>query len=1045
MPFKKVEGNVIWEPPVDDELKKTEEEIRKASSAQEVVLVTNTPPPPGDQVVVEDPTKFIGINRSLRSSIDMMLDKGIGPVDIIIPIYNAIHIASKCIETVLTRTRWPYRLIIVNDCSDSFTQKWLDKQGWPDHVTVLHNNKNRGFSATVNRGIKTGMNPYICVLNSDVLVTDRWITKMVMALEANKRNVIVNPITNNTAEINVGMQQGADYIAMNNAFESTSQHAYPEIMPTGFCFFFRRDLLKEVGFFDEGYTSYGEETDFWMKSITFLSNGYYKKYRAVLADDTYLFHERGTSFSVFGESEHMDIRKTGNQRFHRLWPQYGLWRSTHDPKKIMAPYRKNFSRRVIHKVGSDYKICWVVRSTAMCGGMKYIADIVNEINERGGDARVALVRRTPNSPDRILPELRCMPIMFDSDQDFIENFSRKVFKKGVVVAAISELAHLVGMLCKENEALIGVNHVQSYDPFIAENEDQLKLANSSFSVLPHVITNSEWISNKLISDHGVTPLATVHPGIDRKLFYPKTRSSGDDRATVLISLNKSYTFKGYNRGIHLAYYLSEMAMKNSVELRVMAYGIDSCLEVPAIIGLGEISQVRLANILGNEVDIFVEPSEYHSYGLPALEAMGCGVPVVCWDNTGIHEYGKDGENCIILPKDTEVSDAAVRIFKLLSEAETRKNLALNGLKTVESHSREESVNSFIRSLERKLSISYPKRKIVFVTPHLRKHGGPTTIIHAANELYKRGHDVSISCVYSDINPEVTVMSMVPINVNINNIPECDALIVNSDSDISEQLHALPQAKHKILFKMSHNERFKVLEENSLNLKWDRILTTTKWLADACKTPMGGWNHPPVKNVARVGWYHYSHDKFNCIPGNRKYGSKATSFIVGTLIHQHPLKGTEDALKVLDRLRRKYPLEVIGVGEVPPNNISVPDWVNYQFKPNRNRMSDIMKQMDVWVGASKTEGLGRLALEAMSASVACVLSDTKPEFADHPNNCLLYPKGNLLKLERRLEYLFENPDKFKEICLNANATAKKFSDPEFFVDSLERMISEVCDV
>jgi glycosyltransferase involved in cell wall biosynthesis/GT2 family glycosyltransferase len=960
-----------------------------------------------------------------------------------LPIYGSIHIARKCIKSVLERTEWPYNLTIVDDASDGFTVEWLKRQKFPKNVKVLFNNKNRGFAATVNRGIKFTTSPYVCLLNSDVLVTPRWLTKMVMALESSPRNVIVNPITNNTALINVSSQEGADYMSMNQAFEMTSQHKYPEIMPTGFCFLFRRELISRIGLFDEGFENFGEESDYWMKSITHLYNGYYMKYKAVLADDTYLFHERGASFSTLGDKKHMELRHQASGRFHKIWPQFRMWMSSNDPKKVMAPYRKKFGRKALFKKRAEYRICWAVRATSMCGGMKYIADIVNEINERGGDAKVALVKRDSKSPVVVIPELRSAPLIFDSEEEFIKTFAQRVFKKGVVVSAISELAHVVGDLCKENPELMGVNHVQSYDPMISQNEEQKLMAFQASTILPHTITNSEWISSTFRETHKVEPIATVHPGIDRTLFYPRGRDKGDDRATILLTLNKSYDFKGYKRGVMLAQYLNSIALQNKVELRIMAYGVDTVPEAPCIIGLGELTQPRLAHLLGTEVDIFIDPAHYHSYGLPNLEAMASGVPVFGWDNIGINEYGKDGKNCVIVPNDTEPKEAALKVFKLLVSVDSRVELAKEALITLKDHDRDLSVDKFIKELELNLGLSFPKRKVVFVSPHLRKHGGPTTIIHAANELSKKGHDVSLSCVYPDINPEVTLLSKVPISLDVNKIPPCDVLIVNSDNPDSKFFSSLEQAKHKILFKMSHNARFKELEEAGLVHPWDKVITTTQWLTDVCKNPTEGWNYSPVENAERVGWYHYSHPHFNCPPKSRKYGNSDTSFIITTLIHHHPMKGTKDVIQVLDRLRRKYSLECVGVGEVPPDNLVLPKWLNYQYSPNRDRMAEILRQTDIWVGASHTEGLGRMALEAMSCSVSCILSDTGAEFAEDGENCLLYPVGDLEKMEKTIEVILEDTDLFKKICTNANKTAAKYSNPTSFTKKLERIIHEIC--
>jgi glycosyltransferase involved in cell wall biosynthesis len=53
--------------------------------------------------------------------------------------------------------------------------------------------------------------------------------------------------------------------------------------------------------------------------------------------------------------------------------------------------------------------------------------------------------------------------------------------------------------------------------------------------------------------------------------------------------------------------------------------------------------------LYSSCDLFVSASWYEGFGLPPLEAMACGAPVVTTDSRGIHEFALDGENCLIVP------------------------------------------------------------------------------------------------------------------------------------------------------------------------------------------------------------------------------------------------------------------------------------------------------------------------------------------------------------------------------------------------------------
>ena len=1000
------------------------------------------------QLILQANGHLIQSNKNSSTAVTNVLSKGTNPVDIVIPVYGGLNVLILCVNSVLKHTQWPYRLILVDDCSpDNATKIWLthfEKQ-YPQHE-VLYNKKNRGFAATVNRGIELGDGHYICVLNSDVMVTPGWLMKMVLALEADERNKIVNPCTNNTALINVDLQQGYDYQDMNRAFEKLSHHIYPEIMPTGFCFFMERSLIDEIGMFDEGYISYGEETDFWMRTITRVVDGKVSNWRAVLADDTYIFHERGSSFNILGDEEHMGYRKSGSARFHKIWPGFQAWQRTFDLKGSLAALRTPIADHLIAKENPKYKIAFVVYSTENCGGMRVITDIVNKLNENGVDAKVCQVKREKKSTTKPgVTSLRTGPVIFEGVPDFVQNFKQRVFDNGIVVAATGELIGMVAAVCNNDPNLTSLHFSQSDDVSLAPTSEARASIKNANKLADYTITNSKWLADKMAGYISVA--GHFSPGYDETVFYPKGRQDGDERPTLLISLgNQTYPFKGHDRGVAMCVALHELCKKNKKEVRILANGMDAVQNAPYIVGLGILNQTRFSKVLGTEVDVYCDPSINHSYGLPALEAMASGAVPVCWNNKGINEYATADLDAIIVGNKTTPDVMAERIYNLLfNEPKRLTQLREVAMKTASRLKRNKGCIDFIDLLEEKLGLISDRKTISIVTPHLRKYGGPTTILDTANLLHDAGHDVVLYSVYADIAPDIQKLSRVPIRLDWQKIRPCDVLITNSDNPHNKLFSEMKQIKKKILLKLSHNKRFQQLEADSLNIKWDAVVTSTAWLKDAVENVTEGWEYKP-QPAKQVGWYHYSHPVFACPPTERNFGRLDTNITIGTLIHKHPLKGTNEALEAIRTMIIKRPgkHQVVAVGEVVEFSKKKPDWINYVLNASRPEMAHVMRQVDIWIVASHTEGLGRMTLEAMSSGCAIVASNTGAEFLKDGENCVLFEPGDQNALNNALDKVIEETGLRKKIITGGYATAGAAGDPTEFVNSWNNIIGECFD-
>jgi glycosyltransferase involved in cell wall biosynthesis len=87
--------------------------------------------------------------------------------------------------------------------------------------------------------------------------------------------------------------------------------------------------------------------------------------------------------------------------------------------------------------------------------------------------------------------------------------------------------------------------------------------------------------------------------------------------------------------------------------------------------------------LYRRADVFLFPSVWHEpFGMPNIEAMACGAPVVSTRGGGIPEVVLDGESGLLAERG-DVGELAAAILRLLGDPELRRRLAAAGRARVE--------------------------------------------------------------------------------------------------------------------------------------------------------------------------------------------------------------------------------------------------------------------------------------------------------------------------------------------------------------------------
>ena len=236
--------------------------------------------------------------------------------DVVIPIYNQLEWVKMCVKSVFCNTNMSIinKVYLIDDCSSEETKEGLKiiKNKYGDKIELIHNKTNQGFLKNCNNAFKISKSDYILLLNSDCLVSNNAIEKMMNAMIADKKIGLLCPISSKAANISFPLFEGFDYQKINKLFEKQfSKMTFDACTVVGNCLMISKDCINKVGYFDEIFEKgYSEETDYQFKALS-------KGLKAKVLIDTYVFHECRVSF---GEDEaQLKKREKHLQIFFERW------------------------------------------------------------------------------------------------------------------------------------------------------------------------------------------------------------------------------------------------------------------------------------------------------------------------------------------------------------------------------------------------------------------------------------------------------------------------------------------------------------------------------------------------------------------------------------------------------------------------------------------------------------------------------------------------------------------------------------------------------
>ena len=595
-------------------------------------------------------------------------------LDVIVPVFNALDDVKKALHSLqehggslLNKT------IVINDGSDSQTSSWLQSFcATYKGAELIENEKNIGYTKSINIGIKESSSQYILLLNSDAAVTKGSLEKIIAAFDQSPKLGIVGAWSNAASWQSVPDLHASGGWATNNWLLEENHEWLSEIvakwapdvrprMPVinGFCFAIRRRVIERIGYFDEVSfpRGYGEEDDYCIRARL-------AGYELGVAENAIILHAKSKNFTAEGrkliveDSKKALKKKHGKNALKDISASLGtnedyLRSRTFLSEAIRYSKRSNESWFSDSRNNTEISVAWLQPHMNCVGGIRRCIEMSNRMSAAGLKVQIL-------TPDGVSPDW--MPC------------SAKVsrVKQGltfdVVILSDPDMALSVDKLSFD---VLVVYHLAAYSLY----REKTKELDCFYSLFDRRIdiANSAWTAEFIDEKYGIESAGVFPGGIDKMLFRP--------------------AFPG--KEVDVTYYGSRRLHKGTHSVRNSLRGVSSA----ALVGVAT-DQQDLVRMLC-KARVFVSGAWHEGFNFMPLEAMACGVPVVMTDCGGSREYARDGINCSVVQVGDEVALRAA-VCDLLENKSLRARYIENGIKTAWEYNWDDVTEGFLAFLNESL-------------------------------------------------------------------------------------------------------------------------------------------------------------------------------------------------------------------------------------------------------------------------------------------------------------------------------------------------------
>ena len=568
--------------------------------------------------------------------------------NIVIPVHDALDDVRRCLTSVAANTNLrAHKLILVDDGSGPETAAELRDTAARLGAHLIRRDKAGGFSVAASAGIDASWLPAVVLLNSDTVVGPSWLDRMLACAQSDPCVGIVGPWSNAASWQSIPEVVGTDgawstnpditpedVLGINERLSRYGARVRPRVpLVNGFCYLVTREVLETVGSLDVASfpRGYGEEDDL---SIRASQAGF----TAAIADDCFVYHAKARSYSP----TQRDAISTVSQR--RLIAKHGEEAITARTREMRLGRDMVRARAHAAQISGDRgagspipgpgpSVAWLQPHLRPVGGIRRAVEMTNRLAGAGWD--VTLVSLDEGD-----------------DQEWLARRARAVklaeaANRAFDLVLVSD-PDVLWALDSMDAARVVAYHLDAYHLY---REHGVEAYYDLARKVPN-LANSRWTASLVGDAAGVSILDVIPGAVDPRQFAPRPAPVDHD----------------------VVCYGSLRPRKRTHLVEQAAEGLRLGKLVELSTSQGDLSWQY------SRGGVFVSASSQEGFNLPCLEAMACGVPVVCTDDGGSSEYVIDGENALVVDSD-DAADIRTAIDRVLEDEALAARLVEAGLAT----------------------------------------------------------------------------------------------------------------------------------------------------------------------------------------------------------------------------------------------------------------------------------------------------------------------------------------------------------------------------